>query len=247
MIMSSTNNLKKSLLVLALATTLAACSDNDNDDSIIEEPVVVEPIVVEPVISEFTITFSNLTAGQPLSPLSVIAFEDEAPWTFGTTPSVGLEMLAESGANDEYLLFENALEAVSAEAGIGPGETTTVTISTESLETLNLSFAAMLGNTNDAFTGLSLVDVSSLEVGDSLMRTTVAYDAGTEANTETAETVPGPAASGEGFNEIRDDTADIITMHPGIVSNQDGLSTSALGVEHKFDNPVSKIVITRTQ
>lgn len=246
MIMSSANNLKKSLLVLALATTLAACSDNDNDP-VVEEPVVVEPIVVEPVISEFTITFSNLTAGQPLSPLSVIAFEDEAPWTFGTTASVGLEMLAESGANEEYLNYESALAAVSAEGAIGPGETTTVIITVEEQETLNLSFAAMLGNTNDAFTGLSSLDVSTLEVGGSLSRTTTAYDAGTEANTETAETVPGPAASGEGFNEIRDDTADIITMHPGIVSNQDGLSTSALGVEHKFDNPVSKIVITRTQ
>ena len=104
-----------------------------------------------------------------------------------------------------------------------------------------------LGIQNDTFTGLSLVDVSSLEVGGSITRTTVAYDAGTEANTETAETVPGPAASGEGFNPVRDDTADIIAMHPGIVSNQDGLTTSVLGIEHKFDNPVSKIVITRTQ
>ena len=154
MTMLSANNLKKSLLVLALATTLAACSDNDNDP-VVEEPVVVEPIVVEPVINEFTITFSNLTAGQPLSPLSVIAFEDEAPWTFGTTASVGLEMLAESGANEEYLSYESALAAVSAEGGIGPGETTTVIISVEDQETLNLSFAAMLGNTNDAFTGLS--------------------------------------------------------------------------------------------
>jgi len=245
--MSSINNFKKSALVIMLATALAACSDNDNNDPIIEEPVVVEPATPEPTVSEFTITFSNLTAGQPLSPLSVIAFEDEAPWTFGTSASVGLEMLAESGANEEYLSYESALAAVSAEGGIGPGETTTVTISVEDQETLNLSFAAMLGNTNDTFTGLSLVDVSSLEVGDSLMRTTAAYDAGTEANTETAETVPGPAASGEGFNEIRDDIADIITMHPGIVSNQDGLSTSVLGVEHKFDNPVSKIVIMRTQ
>lgn len=245
--MSSINNFKKSALVIMLATALAACSDNDDNDPIIEEPVVVEPVTPEATISEFIITFSNLTAGQPLSPLSVIAFEDEAPWAFGEPASVGLEMLAESGANEEYLSYENALAAVSAEGGIGPGETTTVTISVEDQETLNLSFAAMLGNTNDTFTGLSLVDVSSLEVGDSLMRTTAAYDAGTEANTETAETVPGPAGNGEGFNEIRDDTADIITMHPGIVSNQDGLSTSVLSAEHKFDNPVSKIVITRTQ
>ncbi|MEL0648842.1 spondin domain-containing protein [Pseudoalteromonas agarivorans] len=244
--MSSLSNFKKSALVLMLAGSLAACGDNDNNDPIEDqEPVVVvEP---EPVVYEFTITFSNLTAGQPLSPLSVIAFDDTAPWQFGESASVGLEMIAESGANEEYLSDENALAAVSAEGGIGPGETTSVTISVDAQDVLNLSFAAMLGNTNDAFTGLSSVDVSALEVGSSISRTTAAYDAGTEANTETADTVPGPAAGGEGFNEIRDDIADMITMHPGIVSNQDGLSTSALGAELKFDNPVSKIVITRTQ
>ncbi|MBQ4799936.1 spondin domain-containing protein [Pseudoalteromonas sp. MMG006] len=244
--MSSLSNFKKSALVLMLAGSLAACGDNDNNDPIEDqEPVVVvEP---EPVVYEFTITFSNLTAGQPLSPLSVIAFDDTAPWQFGESASVGLEMIAESGANEEYLSDENALAAVSAEGAIGPGETTSVTISVDAQDVLNLSFAAMLGNTNDAFTGLSSVDVSALEVGSSISRTTAAYDAGTEANTETADTVPGPAAGGEGFNEIRDDIADMITMHPGIVSNQDGLSTSALGAELKFDNPVSKIVITRTQ
>ncbi|MEL0633572.1 spondin domain-containing protein [Pseudoalteromonas carrageenovora] len=244
--MSSLSNFKKSALVLMLAGSLAACGDNDNNDPIEDqEPVVVvEP---EPVVYEFTITFSNLTAGQPLSPLSVIAFDDTAPWQFGESASVGLEMIAESGANEEYLSDENALAAVSAEGGIGPGETTSVIISVDAQDVLNLSFAAMLGNTNDAFTGLSSVDVSALEVGSSISRTTAAYDAGTEANTETADTVPGPAAGGEGFNEIRDDIADMITMHPGIVSNQDGLSTSALGAELKFDNPVSKIVITRTQ
>ncbi|MBQ4834078.1 spondin domain-containing protein [Pseudoalteromonas sp. MMG010] len=242
--MSSTNHFKKSALVLMLAATLAACSDNDNNDSVPEVVDVVEPA---PVMSEFTITFSNLTAGQPLSPLSVIAFETEAPWMFGTSASVGLEMLAESGANEEYLAFSSALASASAEGAITPGETTSVVITTEALETLNLSFAAMLGNTNDAFTGLSSVDVSSLAVGESISNTTFAYDAGTEANTETAETVPGPAAGGEGFNELRDDINDVITMHPGIVSNQDGLVTSALGADQKFDNPVSKIVVTRTQ
>ncbi|MCQ8822138.1 spondin domain-containing protein [Pseudoalteromonas agarivorans] len=244
--MSSLSNFKKSALILLLASSLAACGDNDNNDSIEEqEPVVVvEP---EPVVYEFTITFSNLTAGQPLSPLSVIAFDETLPWKFGETASVGLEMIAESGANEEYLSDENALASASAEGGIGPGETTSVTLLVDAQDVLNLSFAAMLGNTNDAFTGLSSVDVSTLEVGSSISRTTPVYDAGTEANTETADTVPGPAAGGEGFNEIRDDIADIITMHPGVVSNQDGLSTSALGAEHKFDNPVSKIVITRTQ
>ena len=236
-------NFKKTALMLMLTTTVAACSDNDNST----EEVVVDEVEQIVTPSEFTITFRNLTPGQPLSPLSVIAFDDEAPWTLGSPASVGLEILAESGANEQYLTFESAIEAVSAEAGIGPGESTTVVISVDPQDTLNLSFAAMLGNTNDAFTGLSSVDVSSLAVGDSITRSTPAYDAGTEANTETADTVPGPAAGGEGYSGIRDDINDVIAMHPGIVSNQDGLSTSALTAAQKFDNPVSRIVITRTQ
>ena len=104
----------------------------------------------------------------------------------------------------------------------------------------------MMVNTNDGFTGLSALDVSSLAVGDSLIRTTVAYDAGTEANTEAAGTIPGPADGGEGFNEARDDV-NFVARHPGVVTNEDGLSSSVLSPEHKFDNPLAKVVITSTQ
>ena len=46
----------------------------------------------------------------------------------------------------------------------------------------------MLVNTNDAFTGLNAIDVSSLAVDEALTFTTFAYDAGTEANSEAAGT-----------------------------------------------------------
>jgi len=57
--------------------------------------------------------------------------------------------------------------------------------------------------------------------------------------------VPGPAAGGEGFNVTRDDLVDRVTVHAGVVTRDDGLSTSALDVSHRFDNPVARIVVTR--
>jgi hypothetical protein len=34
-------------------------------------------------------------------------------------------------------------------------------------------------------------------------------------------------------------------MHPGVVSADDGFATSALTEQHRFDNPVAEIRITR--
>ena len=88
--------------------------------------------------------------------------------------------------------------------------------------------------------------MSSLAVNESLSRTSFSYDAGTEANSEAAGTIPGPADSGEGFNEMRDDI-NRVAMHPGVVTQDDGLASSVLTSQYKFDNPVAQIVITRTQ
>jgi len=74
----------------------------------------------------------------------------------------------------------------------------------------------------------------------------MAYDAGTEANSETAATIPGPAAGGEGYNSTRDDR-DTVGGHPGVISADDGLTGSALDASHRFDNPVARITITRLE
>ena len=102
----------------------------------------------------------------------------------------------------------------------------------------------MLVNTNDAFTGVSSYSLEDLNVGESVVINTNAYDAGTEANSESAGTIPGPADSGEGFNALRDD-ADSVRMHMGVVSKDDGLTTSVLSAEAKFDNPVMRLRIRR--
>ncbi len=63
----------------------------------------------------------------------------------------------------------------------------------------------MLVNTNDAFTGMTAINISDLAIGDNITMLAVAYDAGTEGNSEVAETIPGSAGGGEGFNAARND------------------------------------------
>ena len=109
---------------------------------------------------------------------------------------------------------------------------------------LRISIATMLVNTNDAFTSLNTA-VDTMAVGDVLTFNSVAYDAGTEADTEMATNIPGPAGGGTGFDAARNDQADRVVMHSGIVSQDDGLTTSDLTEQHRFDNPVARISIER--
>jgi len=226
------------LIMIALAGTLAACSDsNDNDES--------TPLP-EPISYTFTVEVSNLTAGQPFSPIAVIAHTEGSLWKVGEPATTALERMAEGGDNSVLLQFGSAIANISSEAPVAPGAQTTLTLTTDSLEALKLSLSTMMVNTNDGFTGLNAMDVSSLAVNETLTHFTLAYDAGTESNSESSGTIPGPADGGEGFNEARDDV-NVVAMHPGVVSQHDGLTRSVLNSEHKFDNPLAKVVITRTQ
>lgn len=230
----------KSLIILALSASLAACGDSDNNEVEVTDPVM-------PVMSyEFTVQVTNLTNAQPLSPIAAIAHSEGMLWQIGEPASAALELMAEGGDNSELLATDFAMASSSAESPLPPGEQVALMLSTEQLDSLKISLATMLVNTNDAFTGLNAIDVSSLAVNESLSRTSFAYDAGTEANSEAQGTIPGPADSGEGYNEMRDDI-NRVAMHPGVVSQDDGLTNSVLTSQHKFDNPVARITITRTQ
>ncbi len=88
--------------------------------------------------------------------------------------------------------------------------------------------------------------LDSLALHDSRSIEVTAYDAGTEANSESATSVPGPAAGGEGYNSTRDDR-NTVGGHPSVISADDGLGGSALNVSHRFDNPVARITIRRLQ
>lgn len=201
----------------------------------------------------FEIDVTNATNGQPLTPVAVVAHtSDFHPWTLGSAASTGLEMLAEGGDVSQFLADAdadmNVKETASSENGpFGPGVTETVMIKVKKPgKDLQISVAAMLANTNDAFTGIANVAVGDLKKGDSMSMLARVYDAGTEGNSESASSMPGPAAGGEGFNATRDDT-DFVSIHAGVVTADDGLTASALTEAHRWLGPAAKITITRTK
>ena len=217
----------------ALALLLAACGgDGSGSGTGTGEPM------------RFEVGVTNLTAGQPLSPVAVVVHEpDYAAFEVGASASTALEQLAEGGDNSDLLAAAEEADSVSGTASgagpIAPGASETVTVESPAGEAADrrLSVVSMLVNTNDALAAVDGVDLSGLATGDSMTVNGGSYDSGTEANTETAGTMPGPAASGgarEGFNTTRDDV-------------RDAVHAAVLGARHRWDDPVVRVTITRIQ
>lgn len=227
---------------IALGVVLSAILTGCGSDNDITEPV--EPPA--PVNYEYSIKVVNLTTAQPMSPITVALHNEGKFWEIGLPASNALENLAEGG--DNTLLLDDALvlSGVSGEAPLPPGMSETIIISIEDTMPEHISIVSMLVNTNDAFTGITAMNISNLAVNESISLVTSSYDAGTEKNSELMATIPGPAAGGEGYNEMRDDV-DFVAMHPGVVTTVDGLTQSVLTQDHRFDNPTLSITITRVE
>jgi hypothetical protein len=232
------------LSAMALTTALSACHDNSNDDA--------------PAVARFEITFTNLTAGQPMTPLALIA-HDATYQSFvpGKPASIALEKLAESGDNGMLLSEAKAstIHVWQASSGAGmvmPGksETQVLDIPIAQIASARLSVLSMLANTNDAFAASNSTAIGVLPIGQSLSVDLPVYDAGTEANIETADSMPGPASAGglrEGFNPVRDDSGNQIGIHSGVLTRDDGLPGSVLTQMHRWDNPAARLFVRRVQ
>ncbi len=220
---------------------LSACG-GDDDDKMGPSP---EP-TQEPMRS-FSIELKNTTHGQPLSPPAMLIHEmGTSFWSIGDTASSGLEMLAESGSPADFISENTSLAELSGTEVLMPGQSASFDLDVMESSSLSFTLATMLVNTNDAFAGVTDWSIAELAMGDSKTVLAPIYDAGTEANSETAASVPGPAAGGEGFNAARSDV-DFVARHPGVVTMDDGLESSALTQAHRFDNGAVLIRITRTQ
>ena len=240
-------NSVKGIAVTVVALFGAAACDSDSS----APPVNMPPDILPPQAG-FDVTVINATNAQPLSPIAIIAHgSGYSVFSIGTAATGGLEEIAEGGDNTSLIAEADADAAViltaSGAAPIGPAGSETVRIMLDEANRpgLRISVATMLVNTNDAFTALNGWPVDSMAVGDVMTVNAVAYDAGTEFDSETAGTIPGPAGGGEGFNATRDDEGDRVSMHSGVVSGDDGLAGSDLTEQHRFDNPVARIRIER--
>mgnify|MGYP001166832029 FL=1 len=229
-----------SLLVLS-CLGLSACDFNDNDGA--PAPAPTPPADVS---YSYEVTVQNLTQGQPLSPVGVALHGDAVMWEVGMPASAALEVLAEGGDNSDFSASEGVMASASGAGPIAPGSSETITVTVINEPDTFISVATMLVNTNDAFAGVTGHALGELEVNQSMTMVLPVLDAGTEANSEVAGTIPGPADGGEGYNADRDD-ADLVSFHPGVVSGEDGLTMSVLTAAHRFDNPAVKLTITRVE
>lgn len=199
------------------------------------------------VASSYKVVYLNATNSQPLAPAAALLHDQGyTAWSIGMPASIGLENLAESGS--PAVLLAESTSALDSKAGGGltmPGAYTEIELEAVWREGLSLTIASMPVNTNDAFSGVTGWDISTLQVGESMRVLAPVYDAGTEWNSESLASIPGPAAGGEGYNSDRDDIADVVARHPGVVTSDDGYAESTLGESHKFDQGVMFVTVTR--
>ena len=151
-------------LLVGLPILLSAC--NDDEVEVIREVIVEVPAPVPtPVDVSYEITITNLTNAQPLSPAAIVLHADGHLFSVGEVPSVALEQMAEGGMNAGLLAL--GMASASGVDAIGPGGSETISVTIQDVTDAKLSVATMLVNTNDAFSGLDALDLSTLAVGDS--------------------------------------------------------------------------------
>jgi hypothetical protein len=183
-------------------------------------------------VKTWRITLTNLTpatgpgASQPLSPPLVAVHSAKAnAWSVGSVASAGVAAIAED-ANTAPLTAAlsgaagvRSVTTVLKDNGPGtppvvfPGSSLVFEVTTRGEEN-RLTLLSMLVNTNDGFTGLD----SFLLRGQGGVLDLMAYDAGSEANNEDADFIPGPCCDSAG---VRDVTSDPIAPHTGIVGTGD--------------------------
>ena len=159
-------------------------------------------------VSNYRIKVTNITRGQSFTPLLVAAHTDDVQmFRLGRSASAGLEAMAEGG--DTSVLLEELStrpsdvgDVTHGEGLLGPGESATFSLRVNGRHN-RVSIAGMLLPTNDTFVALNGV---MLPRGHSRSRRylALAYDAGTEANDQNCDNIPGPRCGGEPFSDPAD-------------------------------------------
>ena len=195
----------------------------------------MQPQPAEAQQKDFQLTVRNLTARQPISPPIVVVHDSSAvllPSSAGRLE--GLEAFAESGSQPELI------GSISGRSGVKDVLRFGGVINPNSHQTLlrvpadpgdHISVLGSLQCTNDAIT-LGTIIVS--DDGSPSYGSGTVWDAGTEDNDESRDTVP--CLNGEGVSNLdTDDGEGTISRHSGISGNFD------LGSVFRWDQTVMDI------
>ncbi|MGD2114540.1 MAG: spondin domain-containing protein [Acidobacteriota bacterium] len=202
---------------------------------------LVLPGVARAQSTTYDVTITNLTRHQVFStPVAATHAVSTRIFHVGDSVDMPFWLMAEDG---EHVDLVEMLEAdpgvgdvAAAPAFLMPGHSVTLTVESET-PFFRLSVVGMLVTTNDGFFG---IDSHPLTVGPWLQRLYApVYDAGTEANSESCETVPGPPC---GSLHVRDtgDAEGTIGIHSGIHGTGD-LDPAMFD----WKNPVAEIRVVR--
>ncbi|MCU7375846.1 spondin domain-containing protein [Paucibacter sp. O1-1] len=139
----------------------------------------------------FTVTVTNLTANQPMSPVILAGHASDAMlWNAGEMASEAIEKMAEGGDTADIAALDVSTSSVNGAGLLMPGASETLTLTLDETDVASISLATMLVNTNDAFTGINSYSIAGMQVDASSSMKFMAYDAGTEANSEAKGTLP---------------------------------------------------------
>lgn len=204
---------------------------------------------------QYRVTVTNLTKGQVFSPpvVATHSFRMTPLFEVGEPASMEVYSVAEDAVNDPLLALlggdPNVVDfGVMEGAGgpIMPGQSASIELLAGTALT-RVSLISMLITTNDAFFALNSVRGPVLYpfypplFGGSETYMPPAYDAGTEANSESCDTIPGPPCGNAGVRDT-DEAEGYIYIHGGIHGLADLDSAT-------FDwrNPVAQVVIERVR
>ena len=200
-------------------------------------------MIPKPTDKLVTLSITNLTRGQILSPVFIARHgEDAGPlYTLGHPASESLAKMAEDADASGLLAdwtpegkdyISEAMVVTHNGGPILPGAT--VTMSFEVTDGNHLvSFASMLVTTNDAFIWASGLDISTPRIIN-----LNAYDSGSEANSESCAYIPGPPCG----NHVKDeaDAEGYVHVHAGIHGGEGSDLDPAM---HDWRNPVARLTI----
>ncbi len=189
----------------------------------------------------YRVTITNLTRSQPFTPPVVVTHSiDVHLFIPGQPAAAPLVPLAEEGDTSELVdVLQSAggiLDVAVADGPIPPGGSATVDVTARGNKVF-LSAVGMLATTNDAFFGL---DGELLSGHPRAWHVEVpAYDAGSEANSETCATIPGPPCNSAGVRDT-DGAEGVVSLHNGIhgVGDLDP-------AQFDWRNPVARIDVVR--
>jgi hypothetical protein len=193
---------------------------------------------------QYEVTVTNITRGESFTPSLVATHRDGVRlFASGAAASPELASLAEGGDTAPLaglLEASGDVAAVATSEGLlTPGQSVTIPIETRG-KARQLSLAAMLIPTNDAFVGVTGVELPRRR-GSTASYTAPAYDAGSEPNDEDCANIPGPACGGEGGSPGASGEG-YVHVHAGIHGIADLPSAT-----YDWRNPVARISIRRTR